>query len=137
MTRKHVLTALVIWLAVFMTGCATAPPDDGQAQPVVTADKLQECYAFCDRAFKDKVAFLQHIQLATYDGYKVVQQLMAADNPARALRESDNKDLSEVYSLLHLAGLEFNLYFDKKEAKHYTKGTTYYNQAEDLYNKIK
>lgn len=136
MFKKFILTTLLL-LTVLSVGCSSSSIPAEQPKVSVTEAELNQCYKFADSIFKQKETILANIQLGSAGAIVTTDKLKECGNASEVLLADGYTELSQVFDMLHLAGLEFDLYSGEKKADNYTKGTNYLNEAERIYKTIK
>ncbi len=130
---------LVIALAMMVTGCKTEvkEPNVKETEIFYTEEKLKEVIELAEQAFEYKDGYLILVQKDNDESLKFIEELSKCSKIATALYDEGHDKLAEVFDNLGLAGSYYSLWKDSGKLEHYSTGTSYYNDAEILYNNLK
>lgn len=130
---------LVVLLIMMVTGCKTEvkEPNVKETEIFYTEEKLKEVKQLAEQAFEHKDGYLMLVQYENEESYEFIKNLSNCTSIATALYKEGHDELAEVFDNLGLAGKFFSLWKDSGKVEHYTTATSYYNEAERLYNKLK
>lgn len=130
---------LVVVLVMMVTGCKTEvkEPDVKETEIFYTEEKLNEVKQLAEQAFEYKDGYLKLVQDDSKESYKFIEELSKCSKIATALINEGHNELAEVFDNLGLAGKFYSLWKDSGKGEHYTTATSYYNEAEKLYKKLK
>jgi hypothetical protein len=129
----------VVLLAMIVTGCTTEVKEPSVKEPEIfyTEEKLKEVKQLAEQAFEYKDGYLILVQKDNDESLKFIKELSKCSKIATALYNEGHDKLAEVFDCLGLAGKFYSLWKDSGKGEHYTTATSYYNEAERLYNNIK
>lgn len=129
---------LVVVLAMMVTGCKTEvkEPNVKETEIFYTEEKLKEVKQLAEQAFEYKDGYLKLVQDDSKESYKFIEELSKCSKIATALYNEGHDELAEVFDNLGLAGKFYSLWKDSGKGEHYTTATSYYNEAERLYNNL-
>ncbi|MDI9462754.1 MAG: hypothetical protein QM368_04010 [Bacillota bacterium] len=130
---------LVLMLAIVLTGCMTEvkEPNIKETEIFYTEEKLKEVMELAEQAFEYKDGYLMLVQYESEESYEFIKNLSSCTSIATALYDEGHDKLAEVFDNLGLAGKFYSLWKDSGKGEHYTTATSYYNEAERLYNNLK
>ena len=130
---------LVVLIAMMVTGCMTEvkEPNTKETGIFYTEEKLKEVKQLAEQAFEYKDGYLMLVQDDSKESYAFIKNLSNCSKIATALLNEGHKELAEVFDYLGLAGKFYSLWKDSGKIEHYSTGTSYYNNAEILYNNLK
>lgn len=130
---------LVVLLVMMVTGCKTEvkEPNVKETEIFYTEEKLKEVKQLAEQAFEYKDGYLMLVQDDSNESYKFIEELSKCSKIATALYNEGHDKLAEVFDNLGLAGKYFSLWKDSGKGEHFTTATSYYNEAERLYNNLK
>lgn len=126
-------------LAIVLTGCMTEvkEPNIKETEIFYTEEKLKEVMELAEQAFEYKDGYLMLVQYESEESYEFIKNLSSCTSIATALYDEGHDKLAEVFDNLGLAGKFYSLWKDSGKGEHYTTATSYYNEAERLYNNLK
>ncbi len=101
-----------------------------------TEEKLKEVMELAKQAFEYKDGYLMLVQYESEESYEFIKSLSNCTSIAIALYNEGHKKLAEVFDNLGLAGKFYSIWKDSGKGKHFTTATSYYNEAERLYNNL-
>ena len=135
---KRLLVAVLI-LAIALVGCKSEVKESEVEEPEIfyTDEKLKEVKQLAEQAFEYKDGYLMLVQYESEESYGFIKNLSDCTNIATALYKEGHDELAEVFDNLGLAGKFYSLWKDSGKGKHFTTATSYYNEAERLYNNLK
>ena len=125
---------LVVLLITMITGCMT---EVKETEIFYTEEKLKEVMELAEQAFEYKEGYLILVQKDNDESLKFIEELSKCSKIATALYDEDHDKLAEVFDNLGLAGKFYSLWKDSGKLEHYTTATSYYNEAERLYNNLR
>lgn len=130
---------LVVLLVMMVTGCKTEvkEPNVKETEIFYTEEKLKEVMKLAEQAFEYKDNYLMLVQDDSNESYKFIEELSKCSKIATALYNEGHDKLAEVFDNLGLAGKFYSLWKDSGKGEHFTTATSYYNEAERLYNNLK
>ncbi len=130
---------LVVLLAIMVTGCMTEvkQPNTKETEVFYTEEKLKEVMELAEQAFKYKEGYLILVQKDNDESLKFIEELSKCSKIATALYDEGHRELAEVFDNLGLAGKFYSLWKASGKLEHYATATSYYNEAERLYNNLK
>ena len=130
---------LIVLLTMMVTGCMTEvkEPNVKETRIFYTEEKLKEVKQLAEQAFEYKEGYLILIQKDNDESLKFIEELSKCSKIATALYNEGHNKLAEVFDNLGLAGKFYSLWKDSGKGEHYTTATSYYNEAERLYNNLK
>lgn len=130
---------LVLMLAIVLTGCMTEikKPNVKETEIFYTEEKLKEVIELAEQAFEYKEGYLILVQKDNDESLKFIEELSKCSKIATALYDEGHDKLAEVFDNLGLAGKFYSMWKDSGKLEHYTTATSYYNEAERLYNNLK
>lgn len=130
---------LVLMLTLVLTGCKTEvkEPDVKETEIFYTDEKLAEVKQLAEQAFEYKDGYIKLVQDDSNESYRFIEELSKCTKIATALLNEGHDELAEVFDSLGLAGKFYSLWKDSGKGEHYTTATSYYNEAERLYDKLK
>mgnify|MGYP001033809845 CR=1 FL=1 len=130
---------LAVLLALMVTGCTTGvkEPDVKEPEIFYTEEKLKEVIGLAEQAFEYKDGYLMLVQYESEESYEFIKSLSNCTSIATALYNEGHDELAVVFDNLGLAGKFYSLWKDSGKLEHYTTATSYYNEAERLYNNLK
>ncbi len=130
---------LVVVLAMMVTGCMTEVKETNikETEIFYTEEKLKEVMELAEQAFEYKDGYLMLVQDDSKESYEFIKSLSICSKIATALYNEGHDKLAEVFDNLGLAGKFYSLWKDSGKLEHYATGTSYYNDAEILYNNLK
>lgn len=136
---KRLLLVAVLILAIALVGCKSEVKESEVEEPEIfyTDEKLKEVKQLAEQAFEYKDGYLMLVQYESEESYEFIKNLSDCTSIATALYNEGHDKLAEVFDYLGLAGKYFSLWKDSGKGEHYTTATSYYNEAERLYNNIK
>jgi len=135
---KRLLVAVLI-LAIALVGCKSEDeePETNDNEIFYTEEKLKEVIELAEQAFEYKDGYLMLVQDDSKESYEFIENLSNCSKIATALYNEGHDKLAEVFDNLGLAGKFYSLWKDSGKGEHYTTATSYYNEAERLYNNLK
>jgi len=135
---KRLLVAVLI-LAIVLVGCESEVKESEVEEPEIfyTDEKLKEVKQLAEQAFEYKDGYLMLVQYESEESYEFIKNLSDCTSIAIALYNEGHDKLAEVFDYLGLAGKYFSIWKDSGKVEHYATATSYYNEAERLYNKLK
>lgn len=124
---------------MMVTGCkiGVKEPNIKETEIFYTEEKLKEVIELAEQAFEYKDGYLMLVQDDSKESYEFIESLSNCSKIATALLNEGHKELAEVFDNLGLAGKFYSLWKDSGKLEHYSTGTSYYNDAEILYNNLK
>lgn len=125
---------LVVLLAMMVTGCTA---EVKETEIFYTEEKLKEVKQLAEQAFKYKEGYLILVQKDNDESLKFIEELSKCSRIATALYDEGHKELAAVFDNLGLAGKFYSLWKASGKLEHYATATSYYNEAERLYNSLK
>lgn len=130
---------LVLMLVIVLTGCMTEvkEPNIKETEIFYTEEKLKEVIGLAEQAFEYKEGYLMLVQYESEESYEFIKSLSNCTSIATALYKEGHDELAVVFDNLGLAGKFYSLWKDSGKLEHYSTGTSYYNEAERLYNNLK
>ena len=133
------LLVVVLVLMIVLVGCKSEveEPNVEESEIFYTEEKLKEVKQLAEQAFEYKDGYLMLVQYESEESYEFIKNLSDCTSIATALYKEGHDELAEVFDNLGLAGKFFSLWKDSGKVEHYTTATSYYNEAERLYNKLK
>jgi len=133
------LLVVVLVLAIVLVGCKSEieEPEMNDTEIFYTEEKLKEVMGLAEQAFEYKDGYLMLVQYESEESYEFIKNLSSCTSIATALYKEGHDELAEVFDNLGLAGKFYSLWKDSGKLEHYTTGTSYYNDAEILYNNLK
>ncbi len=125
-------------LAIVLTGCMTKVQEPNVKEPEIfyTEEKLKEVKQLAEQAFEYKNGYLILVQKDNDESLKFIEELSKCSKIATALYNEGHDKLAEVFDCLGLVGKFYSLWKDSGKGEHYTTATSYYNEAERLYNNL-
>ena len=130
---KRLLAAILV-LMIALVGCKSETND---TEIFYTEEKLKEVIELAEQAFEYKDGYLMLVQYESEESYEFIKNLSDCSKIATALYNEGHYELAEVFDNLGLAGKFYSLWKDSGKGEHYTTATSYYNEAEHLYNNLK
>jgi len=133
------LLVVVLVLAIVLVGCKSEieEPEMNDTEIFYTEEKLKEVKQLAEQAFEYKDGYLMLVQYESDESYEFIKNLSDCTSIATALYKEGHDELAEVFDYLGLAGKFYSLWKDSGKGEHYTTATSYYNEAERLYNNLK
>lgn len=133
------LLVVVLVLAMVLVGCKSEveEPETNGTEIFYTEEKLKEVIELAEQAFEHKDGYLILVQKDNDESLKFIEELSKCSKIATALYDEGHDKLAEVFDNLGLAGSYYSLWKDSGKLEHYSTGTSYYNDAEVLYNNLK
>ncbi len=133
------LLVVVLVLAIVLVGCKSEDekPEMNDTEIFYTEEKLKEVKQLAKQAFEYKDGYLMLVQDDSKESYEFIKNLSDCSKIATALYNEGHDKLAEVFDNLGLAGKFYSLWKDSGKGEHYTTATSYYNEAERLYNNLK
>ena len=130
---------LVVLLAMMITGCMSEvkEPNIKETEIFYTEEKLKKIMELAEQAFEYKDGYLILVQKDNDESLKFIEELSKCSKIATALYDEGHDKLAKVFDCLGLAGKFYSLWKDSGKLEHYTTATSYYNEAERLYNNLK
>ena len=130
---------MVVLLVIIVIGCMTEvkEPNIKETEIFYTEEKLKEVKQLAEQAFEYKDGYLMLVQDDSKESYEFIKSLSNCSKIATALYDEGHDKLAEVFDYLGLAGKFYSLWKDSGKGEHYTTATSYYNEAERLYNNLK
>lgn len=126
-------------LMIILVGCKSEveKPEVEEPEIFYTEEKLKEVKQLAEQAFEYKDGYLILVQDDSKESYEFIKSLSNCSKIATALYNEGHDKLAEVFDNLGLAGKFYSLWKDSGKGEHYTTATSYYNEAERLYNNLK
>ena len=133
------LLVVVLVLMIVLVGCKSEveEPNVEESEIFYTEEKLKEVKQLAKQAFEYKDGYLMLVQYESGESYEFIKNLSDCTSIATALYKEGHDELAEVFDNLGLAGKFYSLWKDSGKGEHFTTATSYYNEAERLYNNLK
>ncbi len=130
---------LVILLVIMVIGYMTEvkEPNVKETEIFYTEEKLKEVKQLAEQAFEYKDGYLILVQDDSKESYEFIKSLSNCTSIATALYNEGHDELAVVFDNLGLAGKFYSLWKDSGKLEYYATATSYYNEAERLYNNLK
>lgn len=130
---------IVLVLAIVLVGCKSEvkEPETNGTEIFYTEEKLKEVKQLAEQVFEYKDGYLLLVQYDSKESYEFIKNLSNCSKIATALYNEGHDKLAEVFDFLGLAGKFYSLWKDSGKLEHYATATSYYNEAERLYNNLK
>lgn len=124
---------------IILVGCNSEVEESNveESEIFYTEEKLKEAKQLAEQAFEYKDSYLMLVQYESEESYEFIKNLSNCTSIATALYNEGHDKLAEVFDNLGLAGTFYSLWKDSGKGEHFTTATSYYNEAECLYNNLK